>query len=50
MKIIHYVYYANTIRTIHPTSITKTLHESEASICKAFKGEAIVNYCEPLIT
>jgi hypothetical protein len=25
------------------------LHESEAFICKALKGEAIVNYCEPLI-
>ena len=26
------------------------LHESEASICKAFKGAAIVCYCKPLIT
>jgi hypothetical protein len=26
------------------------LHELEAFICKALKGEAIVNYCEPLIT
>jgi hypothetical protein len=26
------------------------LHESEAFICKALKGEAIVHYAEPLIT
>ena len=26
------------------------LHESEAFICKAFKGAAIVYYCKPLIT
>jgi len=26
------------------------LHKSEAFICKAFKGEAIVDYCKPLIT
>jgi len=26
------------------------LHEPEVFICKALKGEAIVNYCEPLIT
>ena len=26
------------------------LHESEVFICKALKGEAIVNYCESLIT
>jgi hypothetical protein len=26
------------------------LHESEAFICKEFKGEVIVNYYEPLIT
>jgi hypothetical protein len=26
------------------------LHELEAFICKALKGEAIVYYCEPLIT
>jgi hypothetical protein len=26
------------------------LNESEAFVCKALKGEAIVNYCEPLIT
>jgi hypothetical protein len=26
------------------------LHESEAFICKALKGEAIVAYAEPLIT
>jgi hypothetical protein len=26
------------------------LHESEAFICKALKGEVIVNYYEPLIT
>jgi hypothetical protein len=25
------------------------LHESEAFICKALKGEAIVDYAEPLI-
>jgi hypothetical protein len=30
--------------------ITWILHESEAFICKALKGEAIVYYCEPLIT
>ena len=30
--------------------ITWILHESEASICKAFKGEAIVAYADPLIT
>jgi hypothetical protein len=29
---------------------TWILHESEAFICKALKGEAIVHYCEPLIT
>ena len=26
------------------------MHESEAFICKALKGEAIVCYCKPLIT
>jgi len=31
-------------------SITWILHESEAFICKALKGEAIVHYAEPLIT
>jgi len=30
--------------------ITRILHESEAFICKAFKGAAIVRYCKPLIT
>jgi hypothetical protein len=30
--------------------ITWILHESEAFICKALKGEAIVYYCQPLIT
>ena len=30
--------------------ISWILHESEAFICKALKGEAIVHYCEPLIT
>ena len=30
--------------------ITWILHESEAFICKALKGEAIVAYAEPLIT
>jgi hypothetical protein len=29
---------------------TWILHESEAFICKALKGEAIVLYAEPLIT
>ena len=29
---------------------TWILHEPEAFICKALKGEAIVHYCEPLIT
>jgi len=29
---------------------TRILHELEAFICKAFKGEAIVNYCDSLIT
>ena len=29
--------------------ITWILHESEAFICKALKGEAIVNYAKPLI-
>jgi len=29
---------------------TWILHESEAFICKAFKGAAIVHYCKPLIT
>ena len=29
---------------------TWILHESEAFICKALKGEAIVDYAEPLIT
>jgi len=31
-------------------SITWILHESEAIICKALKGEAIEAYAEPLIT
>jgi hypothetical protein len=26
------------------------LHESEAFICKAWKGAAIVDYCKPLLT
>jgi hypothetical protein len=30
--------------------ISWILHESEAFICKALKDEAIVCYCEPLIT
>ena len=30
--------------------ITLILHELEGFICKALKGEAIVNYCESLIT
>jgi hypothetical protein len=30
--------------------MTWILHELEAFICKALKGEAIVHYCEPLIT
>ena len=30
--------------------MTWILHELEAFICKALKGEAIVYYCEPLIT
>ncbi len=30
--------------------ITWILHESEAFISKALKGEAIVHYAEPLIT
>ena len=30
--------------------VTWILHESEAFICKTLKGEAIVNYAEPLIT
>jgi len=30
--------------------ITWILHESEAFICKAFKGKAIVAYADPLIT
>jgi hypothetical protein len=30
--------------------ITWILHELEAFICKALKGEAIVNYASPLIT
>jgi len=29
---------------------TWILHEQEAFICKALKGEAIVDYAEPLIT
>ena len=29
---------------------TWILHEPEAFICKALKGEVIVNYYEPLIT
>jgi len=29
---------------------TWMLHESEAFICKALKGKAIVAYAEPLIT
>ena len=31
-------------------AFTWILHESEAFICKALKGEAIVHYAEPLIT
>jgi hypothetical protein len=30
--------------------ITWILHELEAFMCKALKGEAIVHYAEPLIT
>jgi hypothetical protein len=30
--------------------VARLFHELEAFICKAFKGEAIVNYCSPLIT
>jgi hypothetical protein len=26
------------------------LHESEAFICKAAKGDAIVGYCKPFLT
>ena len=33
-----------------PRFIPWILHESRAFICKALKGEAIVCYCEPLIT
>ena len=33
----------------HYDYITLILRELEAFICKAFKGEAIVCYCEPLI-
>jgi hypothetical protein len=29
---------------------TWILHESETFICEALKGDAIVHYCEPLIT
>jgi hypothetical protein len=32
------------------SDITWILHESEAFICKALKGKAIVAYAEPLIT
>ena len=32
------------------SGITWVLPESEAFICKALKGEAIVHYAEPLIT
>ena len=32
------------------TGISCVLHELEAFICKAFKGEAIVNYASSLIT
>ncbi|MGD8612785.1 MAG: hypothetical protein PVJ44_06765 [Desulfobacterales bacterium] len=30
--------------------LARLFHELEDFICKAFKGEAIVNYCSPLIT
>jgi len=30
--------------------MTWILHGSEAFICKALKGEAIVDYAEPLLT
>jgi hypothetical protein len=30
--------------------MTRILHELEAFICKALKGEAIVLYADPLIT
>jgi len=33
-----------------PESIIWILHELDAFICKALKGEAIVCYCESLIT
>ena len=32
------------------SNISRILHELEAFICKALQGEAIVNYCDPLIT
>ena len=36
-------------RPFHHLNVTWILHESEAFICKALKGEAIVYYAEPLI-
>ncbi len=38
------------IKNIWISIITWILHESEAFICKALKGEAIVYYAESLIT
>jgi hypothetical protein len=42
------IVYENVIVTI-TIIVTWILHESEAFICKALEGEAIVHYCEPLI-
>ena len=39
-----------TLLRLPVLGITRILHESEAFICKALKGEAIVNYASPLIT
>ena len=35
---------------LHNLCSVITLHEPEVSICKAFKGEVVVCYFEPLIT
>jgi hypothetical protein len=39
-----------SLKFMQDSGNTWILHESEAFICKALKGEAIVDYCEPLIT
>ena len=38
------------LKDCHAKGLTRILHKSEASICKAFRGDAVVCYRKPLIT